>query len=63
MSVGDAVAPGQVLARLDPQDLAPAVAAARSQLDAARTDLPLARVELDRWRDLRQRCFVRQALV
>lgn len=63
VSVGDAVAPGQVLARLDPQDLAPAVAAARSQLDAARTELALARVELDRLRDLRQRSFVSQAQV
>lgn len=63
VSVGDAVAPGQVLARLDPQDLAPAVAAARSQLDAARTEFALARVELDRLRDLRQRSFVSQAQV
>lgn len=63
VSVGDTVAPGQLLAKLDPQDLAPAVAAAQSQLDAARTDQKLARIELNRLRDLRQQNFVSQAQV
>ena len=61
VSVGDAVKPGQVLARLDPQDLAPAIAAARSQLDAARTEFELSRIELGRLRELRQRNYVSQA--
>ncbi|RPH59126.1 MAG: efflux RND transporter periplasmic adaptor subunit [Burkholderiales bacterium] len=61
VSVGDAVKPGQELARLDPQDLAPALAAARSQLDAARTESQLSRLELDRLRELRQRDYVSQA--
>ncbi|MGD9942827.1 MAG: efflux RND transporter periplasmic adaptor subunit [Burkholderiaceae bacterium] len=63
VSVGDTVAPGQLLARLDPQDLAPAVAAAQSQLDAARTEQKLARIELTRLRDLRQQNYVSQAQV
>lgn len=61
VSVGDPVRPGQVLARLDPQDLAPAIAAARAQLDAARTERDLARLDLARLHDLRQRNFVSQA--
>ncbi len=63
VSVGDTVAPGQVLARLDPQDIGPAIAAARSQLDAAHTELELARLELERLRELRQRNYVSQAQV
>lgn len=63
VSVGDRVRRGQVLARLDPQDLAPAMAVARSQLDAARTELDLARLELDRLRELRTRNYVSQAQV
>ncbi len=63
VSVGDPVKAGQALARLDPQDVAPAVASARSQLEAARTDLKLARIELDRLSDLRSRNFVSQAQV
>lgn len=61
VSVGDAVKPGQVLARLDPQDLAPAIAVARSQLDAARIESGLSRTELDRLRELQQRNYVSQA--
>ena len=63
VSVGDAVKAGQPLARLDPQDVAPAIASARSQLEAARTDLKLARIELDRLKDLRGQNFVSQAQV
>lgn len=63
VSVGDPVKPGQVLARLDPQDLAPAIAAARAQLDAANTELALSRLDLDRLRELRQSEYVSQAQV
>lgn len=63
VSVGDAVRPGQRLARLDPQDVAPAIAAARAQREAARTDLNLARIELERLKDLRSRNYVSQAQV
>lgn len=58
VSVGDRVVPGQVLARLDPQDAAPAVAAARASLDAARTDERLAASELERQKNLRERNFI-----
>jgi RND family efflux transporter MFP subunit len=63
VSVGDTVEAGQALAQLDPKDVAPAVASARSQLEAARTDLKLARIELDRLVDLRSLNFVSQAQV
>jgi multidrug efflux system membrane fusion protein len=61
VSVGDRVAPGQVLARLDPLDLAPALAAQQAQVAAARTDRDLAVVELDRLRDLRAQNYISQA--
>ena len=63
VSVGDEVKPGQRLARLDPQDVAPAIAAARAQREAARTDLNLARIELERLKDLRSQNYVSQAQV
>lgn len=58
---GDRVVPGQLLARLDPQDVAPAIAAQQAQVAAARTDLRLAQADLARIRDLRERDFVSQA--
>ena len=63
VSVGDAVKAGQQLARLDPQDLAPVIAAARAQRDAADTDLRLSRIDLERVRSLRERDYVSQAQV
>lgn len=63
VSVGDRVGPGQRLATLDPQDVAPAIAAARAQREAARTDLELARIELDRLKALRDLNYVSQAQV
>ena len=61
VSVGDRVAPGQVLARLDPQDVAPAIDAARAQVEAASTDLELARADLKRTAELHDQRFVSQA--
>lgn len=58
VEVGNVVRPGQLLARLDPQDRAPARRAAQSQLDAAQTDARLARVELDRVRELHAQNYV-----
>ncbi|HQY28406.1 MAG TPA: biotin/lipoyl-binding protein, partial [Burkholderiaceae bacterium] len=63
VSVGDTVKAGQQLARLDPQDLAPVIAAARAQRDAADTDLRLSRIDLERVRSLRERDYVSQAQV
>ena len=61
VSVGDRVIPGQVLARLDPTDLAPALLAQQAQVVAARTDRDLARVELERLRSLRTQNYISQA--
>ncbi|MFZ4760222.1 MAG: efflux RND transporter periplasmic adaptor subunit, partial [Burkholderiaceae bacterium] len=61
VSVGDRVVPGQVLARLDPIDLAPALQAQQAQVVAARTDRDLAAVELDRLRNLRVQNYISQA--
>ena len=60
VSVGDRVEPGQILARLDPQDAAPAVASAQAQLEASRTDARIALLELNRNKDLRERNFISQ---
>ncbi|GAB4170400.1 MAG: efflux RND transporter periplasmic adaptor subunit [Thalassobaculales bacterium] len=48
VEVGDRVAPGQVIARLDPQDLRLAADAARSRLREAEADHAQARLDLDR---------------
>ena len=61
VSVGDRVRAGTVLARLDPQDLAPQVAVQQAQLEAARTELKLAQIDAKRTRDLRERNFVSQS--
>lgn len=61
VSVGDRVAAGQVLARLDPTDLAPALQAQQAQLAAAQVDRDLAVVELDRLRNLRAQSYISQA--
>ncbi|MGE0315020.1 MAG: efflux RND transporter periplasmic adaptor subunit [Lautropia sp.] len=61
--VGDRVEPGQLLARLDPKDLAPALDAQRAQQEAARTDLALAQAELKRASQLRAGNFVSDANV
>ncbi len=61
VSVGDRVEPGQLLARLDPQDAAPAVEAARAALEAAATDARLAETELARLRELREKNFISAA--
>ncbi|WP_345248787.1 efflux RND transporter periplasmic adaptor subunit [Pigmentiphaga soli] len=46
--LGDVVKPGQILARLDPADLAKNLAAARAQLDAAQHQFDYARQQLER---------------
>lgn len=58
VEVGSVVKAGQVLARLDPGDLQLAQAAAKAQLDAARTDRDLARADLKRYTELRSRGFI-----
>lgn len=61
VSAGDAVRPGQMLARLDPQDALPVIASAKASLEAARTDAKLAEADLQRQRSLRERNFISQA--
>lgn len=60
VSVGDKVKPGQLLARLDPQDVAPAIAAQQAQVQASQTDLALAELELRRLRELREQNYISQ---
>lgn len=59
--VGDAIRPGQALARLDPADLQLAAGAARAQLAAAESDYATASAERERYAGLLARKFVSQA--
>ncbi len=63
VQVGDRVTPGQLLARLDPRDLTPALDAQRAQQMAAQTELSLARADLARAEKLRTGNFVSDANV
>jgi RND family efflux transporter MFP subunit len=58
VEVGQLVSAGQLLARLDPQDLRLAQANARAQLDAAETDKKLAESEYLRYADLYRQNFI-----
>ena len=60
---GDLVRSGQLLAQLDPQDLAPAIESASANLESAAADLRLAVAERDRVQTLRAKDFVSQAQV
>lgn len=59
--VGQHVKPGQVLARLDPQDYRLAAEAARAQHAAALTNRDLAVADLQRYRGLREQNFISAA--
>lgn len=61
VEVGDAVRPGQVIARLDRSDPQLAAQAARNTLAAAEADLELARQDAKRFESLRTQNFVSQA--
>lgn len=63
VELGSRVAAGQVLARLDPVDLAAQASAAKAQVEAARTDMENARRELTRYQSLRQQNFVSAAVL
>jgi membrane fusion protein, multidrug efflux system len=63
VAIGDQVNAGQLLAKLDPQDLAPAIAAQQAQVDGAKIELKLALADLQRTKDLRDKNFVSQANV
>lgn len=61
VDVGQTVKAGQVLARIDVQDLALAQTAAKAQLDAANTDLALADADYKRYLDLYNQNFIGKA--
>lgn len=63
VEVGSSVKRGQVLMQLDGADLQLAQAQARAAVSAADSQLALARAELERYRELRQKNFVSQALL
>lgn len=63
VEIGSTVRRGQVLMQLDPKDLQLAQAQANASVTAAGSNLALAKAELDRYRELRQKNFVSQALL
>lgn len=63
VDVGAVVEKGQVLARLDPQDLQLAQAQTAATVNAAQSNRDLAQAELKRYQDLRAKNFVSQALL
>lgn len=63
VDVGANVKDGQVLMRLDPQDLRLAEAQARATLQAAETERDLAEADYKRHQELRARNFVSQAVL
>lgn len=61
VEVGQEVKAGQLLARLDPQDLQLSVMAKRAQRDAAKADFEKAKADLDRYAHLLERKFISPA--
>jgi len=61
VDTGAAVKAGQPVARLDPADLALAVASARAQVASLESERTLAEAELKRYADLRAKNFISQA--
>lgn len=61
VEVGDHVSAGQVLARLDPEDLEQSRRAAEAQLAAAEAELRFAQAEMNRYQGLFQERFVSRA--
>ena len=63
VDVGTVVKRGQLLMQLDASDFQLAQAQARASVSAADSNLSLAQAELNRYRELRQKNFVSQALL
>ncbi|MCU6433502.1 efflux RND transporter periplasmic adaptor subunit [Undibacterium sp. Jales W-56] len=63
VDVGSVVKRGQVLMQLDPQDLALAQSQAKAGLTAAESNRDLAKAELKRYEDLREKNFVAAAVL
>ncbi|MFN0306242.1 MAG: efflux RND transporter periplasmic adaptor subunit [Burkholderiales bacterium] len=63
VEVGSVVRKGQLLARLDPQDVQLQGESARAQTAVADTEVTWARAELERYQALREKNFVSQAVL
>jgi RND family efflux transporter MFP subunit len=63
VEVGSTVKRGQLLMQLDPLDFQLAQSQAKASLNSAESSLALAKADLDRYRELRQKNFVSQALL
>lgn len=63
VEVGSIVKRGQLLMQLDPTDLQLAQSQAKAAVSVADSNLALAKSEVERYRELRQRNFVSQALL
>ena len=63
VEIGSVVKRGQLLMQLDPADLQLAQSQAKAAVSAAESTLSLARAEVERYRELRQKNFVSQALL
>lgn len=63
VEVGSVVKRGQVLMQLDPSDLQLSQAQAKAAVAAAESSLTLAKAELERYRELRDKNFVSQAVL
>lgn len=63
VEIGSQVRRGQLLMQLDPADLQLSQAQARAAVAAAESSLTLAKSDLDRYRELRQKNFVSQAVL
>ncbi len=63
VEVGTLVKRGQVLMQLDPLDLQLAQSQAKAAVSATESTLALAKADVDRYRELRQKNFVSQALL
>lgn len=63
VSLGDKIRKGQVLARLDPQDVQLSASASNAQVAAAEADLSLAQTELERARSLAANKFISKSVL
>ena len=61
VEVGQRVVPGQVLAKLDPQDIQLSEAASRAQLSSAQADRDIAKADLARYSELKDKNFISEA--
>ena len=63
VEIGSVVKRGQLLMQIDPRDLQLSQSQANASVNAAASNLSLAKAELERYRELRQKNFVSQAVL